>query len=130
MRSFKLKKLNNQGSTFVLALLVIMLLTTLSLALANASINNMMMKSIDRNSKKTFYTSESLLDEIRAGIGYNSMDNLAKAYETVLTQLVDTSTGISSVVDNNTANNKTYHKKMILEKIKNTFIFPQKSVSL
>lgn len=118
MRVIKVRKLNNQGSTFILSLLVIVFLTTLSLALAGASVNNMMMKSIDRGSKKTFYTSESLLDEIRAGIGYSSMDNLAQAYETVLTQLVDNSTGISSVVDNNTAN--TNLKAAYMENVLNT----------
>ena len=50
MRRLKIKKLNNQGSTFILAVLVITLLTTLALALANASISNMMMKSVDRGS--------------------------------------------------------------------------------
>lgn len=113
MRNFKIKKLNNQGSTFVMALLVITLLTTLALALANASIGNMMMKSIDRGSKKTFYTAETLLDEIRAGIGYSSMDNLALAYEVVLTNLVEyNATDAATVIDNTEANTQ-FRKKYI-----------------
>lgn len=104
MRKFRIKKLNNQGSTFVLALLVITLLTTLSLALANASISNMTMKSVDRGSKKAFYTSETLLDEVRAGVGYSSLDNLAYAYEKVLTNLVTTSGSTLKVVNNDVAN--------------------------
>ena len=80
MIRFKIKKLNNQGSTFVLSLLVITLLTTLALALANASLSNMMMKSMDRSAKKNFYTAESLLDEVRAGIGRDSLDCLADSY--------------------------------------------------
>ena len=110
MGKLKIKKLNNQGSTFVLALLVIMLLTTLALALASASIGNMTMKSIDRGSKNTFYTSESLLDEIRAGIGHNTVRNLASAYESVLTNIIDSSTGVSKVVDNNEANEQFKQK--------------------
>ena len=102
MRRFKMKKLNNQGSTFILALLVITLLTTLALALANASLSNMMMKSVDRGSKKTFYTSESLLDEVRAGVGHDSVKNLASAYQTVLTNLISSEDG--TVKDNVTAN--------------------------
>ena len=115
MVKIKIKKLNNQGSTFVLALLVIMLLTTLSLALASASLGNMTMKSIDRGSKKTFYTSETLLDEIRAGIGYNSVDNLAIAYEEVLTNIIDTSSGFAKVIDNTEANKQ--FKKKYIEKV-------------
>ena len=119
MRKFKIKKLNNQGSTFVMALLVITLLTTLALALANASIGNMMMKSIDRGSKKTFYTSETLLDEIRAGIGYSSMDNLALAYEVVLTNLVDyNATDAATVVDNTEAN--TQFRKRYIDNVLST----------
>ena len=110
MKKFRIKKLNNQGSTFVLALLVITLLTTLALALANATIGNMMMKSMDRGSKKTFYTAETLLDEIRVGVGYSSLDNLARAYESVLTTLIDTSTGSASVMDNNEANTSLKEK--------------------
>lgn len=104
MAKLKFKKLNNQGSTFVLALLVITLLTTLALALANASIGNMMMKSIDRGSKKTFYTSETLMDEIRASVGYDSIRILADSYETVLAKIIKTPTGIAEVMNNDEAN--------------------------
>lgn len=104
MKGFKIKKLNNQGSTFVLSLLVITLLTTLALALANASISNMIMKSMDRSAKKNFYTAESLLDEVRAGIGRDGVDCLAASYEKVLTNIVDNSTGTVVVKDNDSAN--------------------------
>lgn len=118
MGKIKLKKLNNQGSTFILALLVITLLTTLALALANASLGNMMMKSIDRGSKNTFYTSESLLDEIRAGIGQNSVRSLAEAYESVLAEIVNNSSGSLKVMDNNEANNLL--KQRYIENVLNT----------
>lgn len=104
MVKFKIKKLNNEGSTFVLALLVITLLTTLAFALASASLTNMMMKSVDRTAKKNFYTAESLLDEVRAGIGYNSLDNMAAAYELVLSSLIMNEQDGVTVKDNNTAN--------------------------
>lgn len=119
MGKIKLKKLNNQGSTFIMALLVITLLTTLALALANASLGNMMMKSIDRGSKNTFYTSESLLDEIRAGIGQDSVRKLGTAYESVLTEIVDNATGSLEVIDNNQANEllKERYIKNILDNV-------------
>ena len=106
MKGFKIKKLNNQGSTFVLSLLVITLLTTLAFALANASLGNMMMKGIDRNAKTNFYTAESLLDEVRAGIGKDSLSNLSLAYESVLTSLIDNSADGTDVKDNATANDE------------------------
>ena len=116
MRRLKIKKLNNQGSTFILAVLVITLLTTLALALANASISNMMMKSVDRGSKKTFYTAESLLDQIRAGVGHDSVKNLASAYQTVLTNLVDSAEG--TMTDNDKANENL--KKNYIDNVLNT----------
>lgn len=121
MGKIKIKKLNNQGSTFVLSLLVITLLTTLALALANASLGNMMMKSVDRNSKNTFYTSETLLDEIRASVGHSSLRNLATAYEDVLTSIVDTKTGFQEVVNNTDANNqlKAKYVENVLKEITN-----------
>ena len=119
MKSFKIKKLNNQGSTFVLSLLVITLLTTLALALANASISNMMMKSMDRSAKKNFYTAESLLDEVRAGIGRDSVDCLAESYEKVLTTIVNNSSGTAVVKDNEGANKelKEAFMESVLKKI-------------
>ncbi|MBQ2981146.1 MAG: hypothetical protein IJD58_03360 [Lachnospiraceae bacterium] len=113
MGKFRIKKLNNQGSTFVLSLLVITLLTTLALALANASLGNMTMKSMDRGAKKTFYTAETLLDEIRVGIGYNSIENLASAYETVLTNLVQYNGTDSATVQENTEANIALKKKFV-----------------
>lgn len=105
MKTRTLKKLNNQGSTFVLALIIITLVTTLALAIMAASISNMAMKGVDRNSKNTFYTAESVLDEIRAGVGLNTMNSLGKAYESVLTNIVRTnSSGYSYIVDNDSAN--------------------------
>ena len=106
MKGFKIKKLNNQGSTFVLSLLVITLLTTLAFALANASLGNMMMKGIDRNAKTNFYTAESLLDEVRAGIGKDSLQSLSSAYESVLTSLINNSSDGVDVKDNETANDE------------------------
>ena len=121
MGIFKVKKLNNQGSTFILALLVITLLTTLSLALANASLGNMTMKSIDRGSKRTFYTAETLLDEIRAGIGYGSVEDLAVAYESVMTELVDyNGMGNPAVLDNTAAN--TLFREKYIDNVLNTVV--------
>ncbi len=121
MGKFKAKKLNNQGSTFILALLVITLLTTLALALANASLGNMTMKSIDRGAKRTFYTAETLLDEIRAGIGYASVDDLALAYEAVVTDLIDyNGMGTPTVVDNTAAN--TQLREKYIDNVLNTVV--------
>lgn len=107
MKNKSCKKLNNQGSTFVLALVIITLVTTLALTIMAASLHNFTMKSVDRNSKDTFYTAESVLDEVRAGVGLNAINNLGDAYANVLTNIVKTeSSGFSNIIDNETANIK------------------------
>lgn len=105
MKKMTLKKLNNQGSTFVLAIIIIALVTTLALAILAASANNINMKNMDRGAKDTFYTAESVLDEIRAGVGMDAMSNLGIAYEQVLTTVIRTSNeGYAYAVSNDVAN--------------------------
>ena len=105
IRKIEFPGLNNQGSTFILAIIIITLVTTLAIAILAASANNIAMKNVDRNSKATFYTAESVMDEIRAGVGLDSMNQLGKAYEEVLTTIVkEDINGYSYIVDNETAN--------------------------
>ena len=68
MRKIKLKNLNNQGSTFVMAIIVITLVTMLAVAVLMASTHNIAMKNVDRNAKDTFYTAETIMD----AIGYDN----------------------------------------------------------
>lgn len=104
MKIRNVKKLNNQGSTFVLALIVIMFVTTLAVAVLSASLNNLTMKSVNRTSTGTFYTAESVLDEIRAGVGLDAMNGLGDSYESVLTNIVKkNASGYSYMIDNDTA---------------------------
>ena len=113
MKKIKIPKLNNQGSTFVMALIIITLITTLAVAILAASANNIAMIGVDRNSKATFYTAESVLDEIRAGVGLDSMNQLGVAYESVLKSIIkEDAAGYSYIVDNDQAN----------EEFKNIFI--------
>lgn len=111
------KKLNNQGSTFILALIIITFITTLALAVMSASISNMAMKSVERNSTTTFYTAESVLDEVRAGVGLDSINRLGDSYEYVLTNIIrQDDMGYSYIVDNDSAMltfKDTYIEKML-----------------
>ncbi len=107
MKKIRLKKLNNQGSTFVMAIIVITLVTMLAVAILAASTHNMAMKAVDRNSKETFYNAETVMDEVRAGIGIESMKQLGLAYEKVITSLVSQNAGdLGYVVDNDEANDR------------------------
>ena len=122
MGKLKLRKLNNQGSTFVMAIIVISLVTILAVAILVASTHNLAIKNVDKKSKATFYTAESLIDEVRAGTGLSAMEHLGNAYETVLTTLVNTDpVGFEYVIDNGEANKrfKTFFIESLLKTITN-----------
>ena len=102
----RVKKLNNNGSTLLMAILTIAFISLLASVILAAAVNNMIMKTIDTKSKSTFYTAESVLDEIKTGVGKDSMTSMASAYETVLSNLVitDDSYEIDYMMDNEEAN--------------------------
>ena len=82
MKKISLRKMNNAGSTFILAIVIISLVTTLALAIMAASMSNISMKNVDRNVKSTFYTAESVLDEI-PGIGEARKKELLRRFKSV-----------------------------------------------
>lgn len=83
----KLKKLNNNGSTLILAVVgaaFVLILATVMLALTST---NVMLKSMDYQSKKSFYSVETAVDEIYSGVGQLSVEALADAYEATIGNL-------------------------------------------
>lgn len=107
MKKKRLLKLNNQGSTFVLALMIITLVTTLAVAVLAASLQNLSMKNVDRNSKVTFYTADSVMDEVRASVGIDAMNDVATAYQKALSGVIQMNEyGYSYAMDNEAANIK------------------------
>lgn len=113
MRRVRIKKLNNQGSTFVMAIIVITLVTILAVSILMASAHNISMKNVDRNSKDTFYTAETVMDEVRAGTGIDAVKQLGSAYEHVITTLIKSdATGFDYIIKNEDAN-KAFKEKFI-----------------
>lgn len=97
-------KSDNRGSTLILAMLTIVFVAILGSVLLLASSANQAMKEIDNASKNTFYTAESVIDEIKAGVGQDTMYAMGTAYESILTNLIRESGGLSVMVDNEVAN--------------------------
>lgn len=83
----KLKKLNNNGSTLILAVVgaaFVLILATVMLALTST---NVMLKSMDYQAKKSFYSVETAVDEIYSSVGQMSLSALADAYEATVGNL-------------------------------------------
>ncbi len=99
-------KLNNNGSTFAMTIITIVFISILASVILAAAAGNVVMKQIDYNSKNAFYTAESVVDEIKTGIGKDSMSAMAGSYETVLTNLIKTheTYGYDYMISNDEAN--------------------------
>lgn len=110
---FNIKKLNNSGSTLTMTLLAMAFVSLLASALLAAAIGNIVMKRIDNSSKETFYTAESVLDEIKVGVGKDSMVAMADAYEEVLSSLIVTDGTVDYMLSNEEANEKLQELFMV-----------------
>ena len=80
----KRKKLNNEGSTIVLVILALAFVGMLIAMLVYMVYYNYLMKSTDRAAKDNFYTAETALNEIHAGIARDVSDALQESYSTVM----------------------------------------------
>lgn len=101
---FKKNKLNNNGSTMVMAIIAIAFVAMLAAMILAASFANINMKRMENRSKDTFYTAETVLDEVRVGLGHESVESLRTSYEYVMTHLVEKKDGFSYVINNEVAN--------------------------
>lgn len=116
LKGRKLRKLNNDGSTLVMAIIAIAFVALLATVILAASLANISMKRMESHSKNTFYTAESVLDEIRAGIGTDSVQSLGTSYEKVLTTLVRQGSEYKYIINNEEAN-KEFRKLFVEDMI-------------
>ena len=73
-------KLNNSGSTLMVVIVTIALISVLATVLMSMSYMNYNMKVTEYNSKKNFYSAEVVLDQINVGLQKEMSDSLEDAY--------------------------------------------------
>ena len=73
-------KLNNSGSTMMIVVVAIALISVLATVLMSMSYMNYNMKVTEYNSKKNFYSAEVVLDQINVGLQKEMSDSLEDAY--------------------------------------------------
>lgn len=105
-----MKKLDNKGASLVLALVAILFVTLLASTVMAAAMANLTLKRMEFQSKRSFYTAETAIDEIYAGLGKLSMNSMNDAYVQELSVLVDDS---GSVKDNAAANKDMKHRFVV-----------------
>lgn len=114
MGNKRIKKTNNQGSTLILVLIIVSFIAILGTVCISTAMVNFKMKNVDKEAKRTFYTSEEAVDEIYAGLGKLSMQMLDSSYQEVMAEVTE-QTNLSGVfltyrMSNDTANNKLRQK--------------------
>ena len=80
----KLKK-DNKGAAMVMVLVIILYIAIIAAVLMFVSYLGLQMRFIDKRGKDTFYTAETVLDEINAGLQQEASQAMAKAYNEVMT---------------------------------------------
>lgn len=85
----KRKKLNDEGSTIVLVILALAFVGMLIAMLVYMVYYNFLMKGTDRAAKDNFYTAETALNEIQAGITRDVSDALQESYSMVMKEHYD-----------------------------------------
>lgn len=73
-------QLNNGGSTMLIVMVAIALISVLATVLMSMSYMNYNMKVTEYNSKKNFYSAEVVLDQINVGLQKEMSDSLEDAY--------------------------------------------------
>lgn len=111
------KKIKNQGNTFIMVVVTLSFLAILTAAILVAIALCYRLKIMDINSRDNFYYLEQAMDEIYAGVGKDSMDNLNDAYTSTLEVIVyyDTDSKSYVTMDNDAANKlmkTTYMRKL------------------
>lgn len=83
-RELKKYKIGNKGSSLILVILAIAFIGMLVAMVSYGAYYNYLMKYSDRTSKDSFYTAETALEEINAGLQREISDAMAEAYTAVL----------------------------------------------
>ncbi len=89
---------NNKGSSLVVAIVAAGFVGILATVIVSSAMTNYQLNVMDNNSKKTFYSAESVLDEIYAGVGMDCYNSLADSYTYTVSNLLTQTTVNGTVV--------------------------------
>jgi hypothetical protein len=101
-----IKKLNNRGSSLIMVIVSIAFVAIIVGALLSAAAYAYRLKLINKNAKDNFYYVEQAMQEIYAGVGEKTVDQMYEAYTTTIENMVyyDLSKNGYSTLTNEQAN--------------------------
>lgn len=85
-RRFNRIKRDNKGSAIVLVIVALAMVGILAMTIMWMSMTNYYMKSTDKGNKMGFYSAETILEQIKAGLEEDASYAAARAYAFVLTK--------------------------------------------
>ncbi len=102
----KLRKLNNQGSSIVLVIVALSFIGIIIGSLLTASLYAYKQKLQQINAKNNFYYVEQAMQEIYAGVGVNTLEEMKKAYVYTIENMVyfDVDSGTYETLSDESAN--------------------------
>lgn len=77
-------KQDNKGAAMVMVLVIIMFISILAAVLMFVSYLGYQMRLMDKRGKDTFYTAETVLDEINTGLQETASEAMAEAYNEIM----------------------------------------------
>ncbi len=106
---WKNKSMNDKGSALVLVIIAIAFIGTLVAMMIYLVYYNYLMKFTDRSAKDNFYTAESAVAEIKAGIEQDVSEAMVESYYKVM----------SEHVSDSASNQQAYFEQYFREELKN-----------
>ena len=91
---------NNKGSSLMITIVAVSFVAILGTVVVSSTMTNYQMKVMNYQSKKTFYSAETALEEIYSGISTECYNQLESAYLASVTELVNN----NKAIDNAKAN--------------------------
>ena len=116
------KHLGNKGSTLILVMVAIVFIGILGATVLTASAINNTMKEVDRKSKESFYTTDGIMEKIKAGLVLTSSDAAKIAYEKVLANY-------TTIVEDATISVQNVFNETYMKEIKKQFCSGNDSIS-
>lgn len=109
---FRRLRKDNSGVTLILAIVAVGFVGILASAIVSATATNYKLKMMDKYSKETFYSADSITEEIRAGVGMKCFDALSAAYNYAAKNLLDQTNPQQGTVILTDKNNEEANKLM------------------
>lgn len=110
-KHFRRFRKDNKGVTLVLAIVAIAFVGVLASAILSAAATNYRLKIMDKYSKNTFYSADSITEEIHTGLGIMCYKSLEEAYDYAASNLGKYSV-TGGVVTMNRYNNEMVNNNM------------------